>query len=55
MSTHIGAEPGQIAKTVLFPGDRCGPSLLLKIFWMMLFNTTQYGTCSVIPVSIRAT
>lgn len=41
MSTHIGAEPGQIAKTVLFPGDPLRAKFIAENF---LDDVVQYNT-----------
>lgn len=42
---HIGANKGDIAETILLPGDPLRAKYIAETFWKMLFNITMFVEC----------
>ena len=53
MSIHIEAKAGDIADTVLLPGDPLRAKLLQKTFWKMPFVIQRFEICSALPEPTR--
>ncbi len=46
MSIHIGAKKGEIAETILLPGDPFGRNISPKLIWMTSYNITKFAACT---------
>ncbi len=45
MSVHIEAKQGEIAETILLPGDPLRAKYIAETFWKMSFYSTKCEEC----------